>query len=125
LRTVELLLTKIENMLTDYRVTVTVQDLNRVKEWLLWMYLTHIPHILATGIPLDGSGKIYKVEELEPKAESTTFVVSYHFNSKEDLMRYRSEYGKRLGQEYEDAGWMKATKVTREMVTPVPEPAAA
>jgi hypothetical protein len=95
---------------------VRIKDSSHIPQWLEWMRNIHIPHILKTGIPLEGSGKIYLVEEMG-KNDSTTYAVDYHFVSKDALQSYRGKHGATLGKEYEDEGWADKTEVTRFIVS--------
>ncbi len=83
----------------------------------------HIPHVMKTGYPLEGSGKIYSVKEMDT-SDNTMYCIDYHFLSEEQLKKYRAEHGAKLGQEYTDEGWAAKTEVTRFTVTTVTMPSA-
>ena len=75
-----------------YNITVKV-DNEIVHQWLQWQREVHIPEIMATNLFDDN--KIFKLLEHDDN-NSSTYVLQYFTETKENYNRYINEYAPAL-----------------------------
>ena len=75
-----------------YNITIKV-DNEIVQQWLRWQKEVHIPEIMATNLFMDN--KIFKLLEHDD-TDSSTYVLQYFTDKKENYNRYINEYAPAL-----------------------------
>lgn len=81
-----------------YNITVNI-DRNVEQEWLHWMRNTHMPEVMATGLP--HSSKLLRLLT-EIENEGTTYTCQYFFLTMEDYFTYQQLHSPALQQKHYD-----------------------
>jgi hypothetical protein len=75
-----------------YNVTINIDD-DVHDDWLAWMKNTHIPEVMATGLPI-GNRILRLLTEIENGGQ--TYSIQYYFADMEDYLSYQDNFSLEL-----------------------------
>lgn len=78
-----------------YNVTYNIEN-DAHDEWLRWMKATHVPQVMATGLPI-GNRVFRLLTEIDNGG--VTYSFQYFFADMEDYESYQNDYAPRIRAE--------------------------